>query len=90
MKGKCAARQCGHLDTSCVALECVDKQNEIHDEDFGKVLTRLFWSSSSGQRLPLILVTAAAPPVVPTWPCTRREEGLFLVVGWGVDVDGWL
>ena len=85
MKGKCTARQCGHLDTSWVALECVDKQNEIRDEDFGKVLTRLFWSGSSGQWPPPVLVTAAAPPFVPSWPCARREEGLFLVM-----VGGWM
>ena len=90
MKGKCTARQCGHLDTSWVALECVDKQNEIRDEDVGKVSTRLFWSGSSGQWPPLVSVTAAAPPFLPSWTRARREEGLFWGWGGGVGGDGWL
>lgn len=37
-----------------------------------------------------MLVTAAAPPLVLTWPLARREEYLFLVLGGQVDVEGSL
>lgn len=44
---------CGHPGASWPALACVDKQNEIGDEDLGKVSTRLLWNGSSGQHLRL-------------------------------------